>query len=246
MSENPSQIPIKDQLSKLIALQKFDGQIYAMNQEMKEKPEALEVLKQDFEKKKAESNKLEEDLKAIQLNRKELELELKAKEDNIAKAKTQLSQIKTNKEYTAKIKEIEGMKADQSDIEEKILISFDEAEELSKKKEEAKKVLDAEEKKYLSEKAAVEASLEELKKNISDLQKQREGCKDGIDASILNKYEKILAHKNGLAIAAVEGTTCGGCYMNITNQMINALKLSEELVECEICSRILYLKEDFE
>ena len=32
--------------------------------------------------------------------------------------------------------------------------------------------------------------------------------------------------------------------MNVTPQMINAIKMRDRLVECEMCSRILYLEED--
>ena len=58
------------------------------------------------------------------------------------------------------------------------------------------------------------------------------------------RYEKLLDHKEGVAIVPIENNSCGGCFMNVTPQMINAVKMNEEVVVCETCSRILYIKDD--
>src|SRR3989338_7707751 len=115
------QVLLKDQLRKLIELQKIDKEIYEFRRELEEKPAYLEEIKNHYEDKKATLHNWEEKLKKTVLDRKSLELELKTREDEITKANTQLSALKTNKEYTAKISKIEHNKADQSIIEEKIL-----------------------------------------------------------------------------------------------------------------------------
>jgi len=77
------------------------------------------------------------------------------------------------------------------------------------------------------------------------LESQKGQISPDIDSEFLNRYEKVLLHKNGLAIAPVlSGSTCGGCYMNVTPQMHNAMKMYDSLVSCELCSRILYSEED--
>ena len=113
-------ISVQDQIKKIVELQKIDGEIYNLQVELKEKPAVLDQLKAEFEGHKEALTVLEEKLKTIQVDRKEKELELKVQEDEITKANVQLYQIKTNKEYTVKITEIEHIKSDQSFIEEKI------------------------------------------------------------------------------------------------------------------------------
>ena len=126
-----SDTSVNVQIAKLVELQKIDYEVYDLNGQLEEKPAMLEEIKELFEGKKANLHVLEEKLKTIQLSRKEQELELKVKEEGVSKANAQLSAIKTNKEYTAKISEIESIKADMSVIEDKILISYEEFDKVN-------------------------------------------------------------------------------------------------------------------
>src|SRR5271167_1429616 len=128
---------LKDQIRKLVELQIMDEEIFRFKRDLREKPAELEALKNEFESKKAKLKVLEDKLKAIQVIQKELELDLKIKEEGIAKAEASLSLLKTNKEYQARLLEIENMKADKSIVEEKILLGYDVVEV-------ARKALDAE------------------------------------------------------------------------------------------------------
>ena len=238
------EISIKDQIRKIIELQKIDGEHYHLTVELKEKPLVLERLAAEFQARKKTLMDLEEKFKIIQVRRKEKELELKTKEEDITKANTQLFQIKTNKEYTAKIAEIEHIKADKSIIEEKILMAFDESDEAQAEIEKERIKVTQEEQKYSAEKKEAEAEIKIIDDRIKVLESQHKQAMAGIDADFLSRYERILKHKGGLAIVPVEGNACGGCHMNVTAQQINAIKMNVQLVECEMCSRILYLEDD--
>src|SRR5271167_5011564 len=128
---------LKDQIRKLVELQVMDEEIYRFRRELREKPVELEALRIEFESNKVKLKALEDKLKVIQVSQKELELDLKSKEEGIAKADSSLSLLKTNKEYQARLLEIENMKADKSIVEEKILLGYDVVEV-------ARKALDAE------------------------------------------------------------------------------------------------------
>ena len=239
-----TQISVKDQIKRLVDLQKLDGEIYRLKTELTEKPALIEELKKKFEASKSHLLKLEEKFKGVQLKRKELELELKAKEDGIIKANGQLSQIKTNKEYQAKLTEIASIKADKSIIEEKILVLYDEGDAVQAEVAQEKTVVEGEEKQYLAQKKKVEEEMLITQDRVKVLDSQRKQLLPGIDKVPLARYEKVLAHKNGLAIVPVKDNSCGGCYMNVTPQIINAIKMHDQLIECEICQRIMYLEDD--
>ena len=237
-------ISIKDQIKKIVELQKIDGEIFNLNVELKEKPAVLEQLKAEYEGHMGVLKALEEKFKAIQVDRKQKELELKGHEDEITKANVQLSQIKTNKEYTAKISEIEHIKADQSVFEEKILLSYEESDSVLAEITKEKLKLAEKEKNYLAKKKQAEDDIKVIEDRIRVLGSQRIQALPGIDPEYLRRYERILKNKDGLAIVPVQGNACGGCFMNITVQHLNLIKMKEHLVECEMCSRILYLEED--
>jgi predicted nucleic acid-binding Zn-ribbon protein len=238
------QVSVKDQLKKLVELQEIDSEIYLLQKELNEKPVYIESLKQKYEDKKSGLKKLEERLKAIQVERKSHELELQTKENDLTKANTQLSQLKTNREYQAKLVEIENLKADKSIIEEKILLLFDEADGVSASIEKEKGFLFQEEKKYLDEKKQVDDAIKEIQEKLTVLQMKRSQVIPEIEKVYLNRYERILENKDGLAIVAVKGSACGGCFMAVPDQIINELKMHDKLIFCEMCARILYLEDD--
>lgn len=239
-----SSLSIVEQIRKLVELQKSDEDYFQVKSQLKEKPLSIEVLRIAFERKKTNYNAIQDKLKAVQLHRKQQELELKSLEDTITKVNAQLSQIKTNKEYTAKIGEIEGLKADKSVLEEKILNEFDETDKIAKDLEKEKGIVDQEEKRFLEQKAAVEKDIAQLRDNLAVIESKRKQLLDGIDPNVLKRYEMILEHKGGIAIVPLVGNSCGGCFMNVTQQTINQMKMHESLIECEICTRILYNEDD--
>ena len=237
-------VSIKEQIKKLVELQKLDFDIYALKRDLEEKPARVEELKEQFESKKATLKQLEEKVKSFQVDQKSYELDLKQKEDLIVKGDQSLGVLKTNKEYQAKLYEIENFKADKSIIEEKLLLLFDEIEAVRKNVDQEKAVVLQEEKKYLQEKKLVDDEIAVMKDRIQVLDSQRNQLVPGVAPDQLRRYEKILQNKDGLAIVAIKNHACGGCYMNVTEQLVNQIKMHEQIVSCDMCARMLYLEED--
>ncbi|HOW35871.1 MAG TPA: C4-type zinc ribbon domain-containing protein [Candidatus Omnitrophota bacterium] len=238
------EVSIKDQIKKLVDLQTIDAEIYLYKRDLREKPLYVEELKKRYEDKKAGLKALEEKAKAIQVNRKAQELELQTKEGDIVKANAQLSLLKTNKEYQAKLTEIQSMKADKSVIEEKILVFYDESDAVNADIEKERKFLAEEEQKYLTQKKEVDDSVKEIEEKLKVLNLKRSQITPDISKSNLSRYERVLENKDGLAIVPVNGNSCGGCFMSVPDQVINEIKMHERLVLCEMCSRVLYLADD--
>lgn len=236
-------ISIKEQIKKLVDLQKSDVDIYAFKRELQEKPARIQDLKDKFEQKKGTLKQLEEKLKLFQVDQKNHELDLKQKEDLIAKADQSLGALKSNKEYQAKLYEIENYKADKSIIEEKLLLLFDDIEEIRKKIELEKANVSKEEKAYLSEKKTVDDEIAVINDRIKVLEAQRNQLTPGVHPEFLRRYEKILQNKDGVAIVPIVNHVCGGCFMNVTEQVVNQIRMFEQIVSCDMCARMLYLEE---
>jgi len=232
---------VKDLLRKLVALQKIDAEVYEFKREIKAKPALLDDVKSVFEKKQTRYRELETRLFDLERSRKAKELDLKSKEQEIVKANTVLMTLKTNREYQAKLFEIENMKADQSALEDEILRFFDETTKVTEEMSREKTVVDAEESKYLAEKQKVDALLKDLQDKVATFEAERNVACEGIDAVTLAMYERLVENRMGLAMVPILNDACGGCYMKQTSQMLNKLKMCDEVVRCETCARILYL-----
>lgn len=237
-------INYKEQIQGLFKLQEADKDIFALKKEKSGIPQITDRLAAEFETKKTNLKNAEENKQKLQLKQKEKEGELASREENIKKANGQLGQLKTNKEYSAKLAEIEGLKADKSLFEEEILKLMDEIDSAKKQIETEKNNLIEEEKIFNEKKKKINDRASEIEGLLKDREGKRKRLSDSIDPKILEKYEHILHGKDGLALVKVKDGSCHGCYMKVPHQVINEIRMHDRLITCEICARILYLEED--
>ncbi|MCX5703229.1 MAG: hypothetical protein NT066_01870 [Candidatus Omnitrophica bacterium] len=237
-------VDLKSQIDNLVGLQTIDSEIYALKAEKELKPQEIKNLEASFEAKKQHLAGLEKTLLDLQKQRKERELELGSKEEVNKKLQTQLYSLKTNKEYQAMLQQIQDSKADTSVIEDKILVLFEQADKIKAEVEQEKQRLKEEEKVFLEEKKKVEDRLKEIDDRLSQLDAQRKQATPGIEPKILAQYERILSSRDGLAIVDVKNNTCHGCNMFVPPQVINLIKMYERAITCEVCNRMLYIKDE--
>jgi len=235
---------LKDQIRKLVELQIMDEEIFRFKRELREKPAELEALRVEFESKKVKLKELEDQLKVILVSQKELELDLKSKEEGISKADGSLSLLKTNKEYQARLLEIENLKADKSIVEEKILLGYDVVDAARKALEAERTTVLQYEKEFNAKKKQVDDDMAIIADQVKVKESQRERIAPEVRPDCLSRYERVLKNKDGLGIVKVNNHACGGCYMHLTEQVMNELKKYEQIIACDQCARILYLADD--
>ncbi len=241
-----STLNIKDEIKKLVELQEIDKGIFALTKEKADHPRLLEELASEFDAKKANLKSIEDAKQKLHLKQKDKEGELASKEEGIKKTQSQLGQLKTNKEYQAKLTEIESLKADMSLIEEEILKLMDDVDAMKSDIEKEKIALQADEKTYNEKKGAAANRIKEVELQLATFDGKRNILAGGIDKKILARYEHILHGKNGLAIVKAENNSCAGCFMHVPPQVENEIRMHENIITCESCARILYLQEDVE
>ena len=233
---------MEEQIRMLIELQGLDSEIFEKKNILEVVPERIKALDEGFEQKSQNLKSLEEESKKLQVERKQKEGELEIKEQSIKKYQTQLFQIKTNKEYASLEKEIAGIKADNSLLEEAIIGLLDKVDEIRKKVVKEKEALEVEKKKIAEEKKKIEEEKKEASNELGSLNEKRKGFTQKIDRDTLSKYERILHNRGGLAMVPIIGDACGGCNMNLPPQVINEARLKKDLTLCGNCARILYFK----
>lgn len=234
---------IRESIEILKKAQELDREIYQSQQRLEHIPEESMKLKQDLEAEKARLHELEQILKKLQLTQKDKEGQLAAKETNVKKLDGQLAQVKTNKEYSALQQEIASLKADNSLLEEAILRIFDEVEaaedEVKKERERFKQI----EKDFAAKEVELAQAEKGLAETVKTLKTQRSEIVSKVDPEIRGRYDLIVEKKQGLALVKVTGESCGACQLQLRPQIINELRLAENLIYCENCSRILYYEE---
>ena len=231
---------MKKDIELLEKIQILDREIYANKLLIEELPEELTALDRELEAEKRTLKSIEEELKGLQLKQKQKESELQDKENNIKKLDGQLAMLKTNKEYAAMQQEIKSLKADNSILEEAILESFDLVSNCQQKLKTEQVRLQEIEAKTKEKKRVIEEKSKGLKARAEELEQQKKDFIKEVNPDMALLYEKIVRNKQGLALVKVETESCPACQLQLRPQQLNEIKLGENVVLCEQCSRILY------
>ena len=234
--------PITQNLDVLKKAQQMDSEIHHAYILLGDIPLERAQLKSDLELENIRLNELEKSVKDIQLKLKEKELELSQKEMQIKKLDGQLSQVKTNKEYGALQQEIASLKADNSLLEEGIIHILDEVDAAKEETRKEKEKLASVTKSFQDRDNEMAGQEKTLQGRLTDLKKQREESVAQLPPELGELYSRIALKKQGLALAVVSGEVCAACQMKLRPQLLNEIRLGEQIIVCENCSRILYIE----
>lgn len=227
-------------LQILKEVQEWDKKRYLLQQDINSIPRELDTLKREVESEKTLLAQYQDELKKQQLKQKEKEVELNSKEANIHKYEAQLTQVKTNKEYSALQDEIKSLKADNSMLEEVILKLMDDVQVGQSKVEEQKRRLAAKESEFQKKSKELEEKSKTISAEVDELTKKRAEKIKLVNPEIASLYEQVVQKRNGVALVQVTGEACPACQMQLRPQLVNEIKLKEKIVVCESCSRILF------
>ena len=231
---------MEQDLKVLQEIQEWDKEIYSLLGISEEIPQAFAEVNREVEAERALLRSLQEGMKSVQLKQKEKEGQLAAKEENVKKYQTQLTQIKTNKEYSSLQSEINSLKADNSILEEEIIQLIDQVEALQKKVDEQKKKVESNEVRLKEKQKEFEEKSNELRLRIETLKTQKREKMKQVNPEFASLYEQIVTKKHGLALVKVEGEVCPACQIQLRPQVVNEIKMKEKIIICDNCSRILY------
>lgn len=236
-------INFEEQIKLLIELQGLDSHIFKLEDIINGMPVKTKELEDKFKEKSNGLKALEDGVKALQLKRKEKEGDLETKEGVIKKYQSQLFQVKTNKEYSALEEEIGRVKADNSVLEEDIIKILEQIDVENQKIAKEKGFLKQEESSLNEEKKKLSESANQAKGELEGLKKQRAELAAKVDKTMLSKYDRLLGSRDAVAVVAVANGACQGCYRVLPPQVINEIKMKQDLIFCEHCARILYIEE---
>jgi predicted nucleic acid-binding Zn-ribbon protein len=234
---------VREQLELLAKLQEKDRILADLKLQICQGPERIGKLERQMA---AHQEALEAHKKQLEETRKtqrQYEAELEEAAEHIARSKSKLLTIKTNKEYQALLKEIEDANRVNAEKEEKILECMEEIERLNQVLRDEETTLLDEQAKFERDKRVVEAEVGEAQGRFSAEEKQRAEMADIVDPQLLARYEHLKVRHGGMAVALVENTTCSGCNLNIPPQMYNELQRRDSLKFCPHCDRIIYWKD---
>ncbi len=227
-------------LEKLIDLQQLDSKISQLKERTQEIPESIEGLNGTLEGGKRELEEAEALLGEKNTRRRELELEVESSREMLTKYRSQLMEVKTNKEYQAMLHEIANEEGEIAQKEDQILEGMMVIEETEQLTEKARIQFQEHEKEIIRKRGELEKFASAAQAQIDDLQQEKNGLQSQIPEDLNHQYEKIATVRNGLALAEAKDQSCQACHVKMRPQLFAEIKSSQEIIRCENCSRFLY------
>ena len=148
--------------------------------------------------------------------------------------------IKTNKEYYAMLKEIEGTRRTTAAREEELLALLSRYEETEKRLAEQKTELDEVSGRYRERMVEVEARMGSFDGDIGKFLARKRQVSSALEPGMVRRFEMIFERRDGIAIVPARNYSCKGCHMHISPQLFNLLQREERVHTCPNCNRILY------
>lgn len=229
------------ELQHLQELQTLDTRIAGLERKIEAIPVRIRGIRDALQQAKAAVDTLRAKLDATRKEIRTKEKDLEYQGSQRAKSEAKLYEVKTNKEYSAVLAEIETLKVEKGRIEEEILALMEAQERLTAEIREGEARLVRHAQESGREEAAATEELRALEADLAAARGERGSLAREIPRDVLTQYTRLLKGRGGLAVALV-GTNgiCSGCRVSLTPQRFQEVRQSSQILTCESCGRILY------
>jgi predicted nucleic acid-binding Zn-ribbon protein len=235
-----------ERLGVLIELQELDSGILERRSVRDRFPEQLKALEQRKAANRAELDRVREALETAQKAKRDRDSDLEAGNQKVEKLKARTSEIKTNKEYQAHLKEIETAEQETKAVEEDILKLMESIDAATTQIATAETRVRDEEAAIEAEQKQIETELAKVEGELKVREQERHAVAVRVDSTMLNRYQGLFVNKGGKVVVEAKNELCAGCRMKIPPQLFVNIKKGVEILECPHCHRILYFKQAIE
>jgi len=228
-----------DRLKILYRLQLLDDQLDELEELRGDLPNIVKELENKIKSLNDEITNKEKEQKESVEKRSRNEEEIEVLKENQKKFKTQLYQVRNNKEYDALTKEIDHTEAQITKLETENDTLADLSKKLSVQIEEIKPSLDELNNELKEKEADLKEIVKANEKEEAKLQTERKKIVEEVKKPDLSAYQRIRKAKRGTAVATIRRSACSGCNNIVPSQRQLEIRKNNKLFFCEYCGRIL-------
>lgn len=226
-------------LRVLVEIAKLDARIAECRTELGLLPQRIAKAKKTQDEIAIAEASAAERLTNAQSERRTLEQKLQDNAEQVKKYKTQLMEVKTNKEYTAMLHEISHLEKDIDAKEERLLLLMDELDDLGSNNKASMEKSSARRDELKAERKQLEERARDLTTKVEKLEAQKPQMLSELDPKVRRRYERVLAKMTNCAVTNITGETCQGCFTRIPPQTSVEVRKNDRIITCEACGRIL-------
>jgi predicted nucleic acid-binding Zn-ribbon protein len=231
------------ELNKVLTLQQLDLEIDALRAERRGllvDPREVELQKA-LEARRVRAALLHEELAATERLQRMRELERQGQEAERERNTRRLygGEVRNSRDLEGLQKNIEGNAGKISELETAILEAMERIDQLTDALGRARDVVAQLEERLQRHRQSSRKRLAAIDRHLPGLRPQRDELAGRIDPAVLREYERLRRRMDGVCVAPVSGSTCGGCGLELPALVQAKLRRTDEPVYCEHCGRLL-------
>jgi predicted nucleic acid-binding Zn-ribbon protein len=227
------------ELERLVELQRAETELRRVQVELARIPQQKAEIDQRLAQERSRLEAAREAMATSQKARRQHESGLQDLEGKRSKYKGQLMEVKTNKEYTAMLHEIEAVEREIRGTEDRILVEMEKAEELGQAVKHEEQLFKEIEQRHQGEARQLDERSRALQSELGTLQAARDASASTLSDDWRARFQRV-AKLRGTAVAEARDGMCQECHVKLRLQMYSELKRNDEIMECPQCNRILY------
>ena len=238
--KDPTDLSVEEKLKALYQLQTTLSSIDEKRALRGELPLEVQDLEDEIEGLTARVEKIESEISDFKAAITQKNGEIANAEASVERYKTQLNDVKNNREYDTLSKEIEFQELEIQLCQKKIREANVRIEERKADLTQAQEII-ADRRQALDEKKnELDEIMDETRAEEDRLKDKARELEQKIESRLLTSFKRIRKNaRNGLGIVYVQRDACGGCFNKIPPQRQLDIKMHKKIIVCEYCGRIL-------
>ena len=233
---------MNEQITQLLDLQRLDQQCADLSTELSRADQQKEHLERKREKERTDFRQLEQRLRQLEHDSRLKNLEVDDLDMQIREYRKQLDEgIISYKEMEALRVKIAHQRERISNMEDAALDLMDDIERMRLDLQGAQLKLERTEKDLDTQFQQIEAHIAQLMEEKKIVEAERGEIAAQTTRHLLNRYETLRDKYADPVVGIVKGI-CSGCKLKVSANTVERTRDGSEIVQCENCSRILYIR----
>ena len=230
-------------LRNLLSLQDLELRIASIQRQISDIPIQIQGIQSELETLKRVHQERVAHVQELTKKRRAGEGDVEHMRSKLSRLKDQLMAVKTNKEYTAMLHEIQMAETQIRGEEDKILEFMEELEGLESQVKTEEKDLGMSVRQLEERARQCEGSVPALESELARLASAKSEVEKLLSEDLLGRYRRIADGRRGIALAEAKDELCTACHVRIRPQAYTELRNSDVLHTCDSCSRILFIRD---
>jgi hypothetical protein len=238
--KDPTDLSVEERLKTLFQLQTALSAIDEKKALRGELPLEVEDLEAEIEGLTTRIERIESEIDEFKRAISQKNGEIIEAQASVDRYKSQLNDVRNNREYDTLTKEIEYQTLEIELCNKKI---NDAQKRIAEKEEEiqgSRVTLEEKRGDLEVKRSELDEIIEETRTEEEKLKERVKEYEIKIDPRLLTSFKRIRKNaRNGLGIVYVQRDACGGCFNKIPPQRQLDIKMHKKIIVCEYCGRIL-------